>query len=380
MNFPSSTQFNKKLPKQNFYENLSVPAPIKKLFVEQIKALYWQNKFSADTINLTVGETVTEIEVFRIILNQDKIDETVLKLMDKGIPYHIVFILEFNEKIKLCTAYKEVSSTGVCSFVSDYYYTEWADEESVELNISGLSLDSAYEGFVRQIAKAEIVVKSDDIKSDIETSRKIEKLKKEIAKFEKQARVEKQPKKKFELAGKVKSLKRELDMLHSHSKAITTPPIGNETKETKAQSVKTVKAISILPEYAADIFDGLKTIEWRSWKTYYRGDLLICASSRKLKGCISGYALCMVELFDVVPFTKKHLNGALMDSVPNPAGYAWLLKNVRLIKPFPYKGKLHLYDVDASLVEVLSPIQTKEADQEFEQYYKQLYIEAGAEF
>lgn len=53
---------------------------------------------------------------------------------------------------------------------------------------------------------------------------------------------------------------------------------------------------------------------------------------------------------------------------------------VRLIKPFPYKGKLHLYDVDASLVEVLSPIHTKEADREFEQYYKQLYIEAGAEF
>ena len=53
---------------------------------------------------------------------------------------------------------------------------------------------------------------------------------------------------------------------------------------------------------------------------------------------------------------------------------------MRLIKPFPYKGKLHLYDVDASLVEVLSPIHTKEADKEFEQYYKQLYIEAGAEF
>lgn len=88
----------------------------------------------------------------------------------------------------------------------------------------------------------------------------------------------------------------------------------------------------------------------------------------------------MVELFDVVPFTRKHLSGALMNSVPDPAGYAWLLKNVRLIKPFPYKGKLHLYDVDASLVEVLSPIHTKEADQEFEQYYKQLYKEAGAEF
>ena len=88
----------------------------------------------------------------------------------------------------------------------------------------------------------------------------------------------------------------------------------------------------------------------------------------------------MVTLKDVVPFTRKHLNGALMDFVPNPAGYAWLLENVRLIKPFPYKGKLHIYDVDASLVEVLSPIGTKQADDEFEKYYKQLVIDAGGEF
>lgn len=44
---------------------------------------------------------------------------------------------------------------------------------------------------------------------------------------------------------------------------------------------------------------------------------------------ISGYALCMVRLVDVVPFTKKHFNGALMDGVPNPAGYAWILNDAR---------------------------------------------------
>ena len=42
---------------------------------------------------------------------------------------------------------------------------------------------------------------------------KQDKLKKEIAKLEKQARAEKQPKKKFELAGKVKKLKEELKQM-----------------------------------------------------------------------------------------------------------------------------------------------------------------------
>lgn len=209
---------------------------------------------------------------------------------------------------------------------------------------------------------------------------KQEKLEKEIAKFEKQARVEKQPKKKFEFASKVKVLKKEFDLLSSSETGTQSKADVKNSSDKEEQAAKTVKVISILPEYAADIFDGFNTVEWRSWKPNYRGDLLICAGSRKLKGCISGYALCMVELVDVVPFTKKHLDGALMDSVPDSAGYAWLLKNVKLIKPFPYKGKLHLYDVDASLVEILSPIQTKEAYEEFEKYYKQLYLDAGAEF
>lgn len=213
MNFPNSTQFNMKLPKQRFYENLSVSTSLKKLFVEQIKAIYWQNKLSADTINLTVGKSVTEIEVFRVILNQEKIDESVLKLLDKGIPYHIIFVLEYNEKIKLCTAYKEISSSGVCSIISEYYYTEWADEDHIQLDISGLSLDTAYEGFVRQIAKEKIAAKSDDIKDDVETTHKIEKLKKEIEQTEKLARKEKQPKKKFELADQVTALKTELNIL-----------------------------------------------------------------------------------------------------------------------------------------------------------------------
>ena len=42
---------------------------------------------------------------------------------------------------------------------------------------------------------------------------KQDKLKKEIDKLEKQARAEKQPKKKFELAGKVKKLKEELKQM-----------------------------------------------------------------------------------------------------------------------------------------------------------------------
>jgi len=39
-----------------------------------------------------------------------------------------------------------------------------------------------------------------------------------------------------------------------------------------------MKALSISPEYALEILAGRKTIEYRSWKTNHRGDLLICST------------------------------------------------------------------------------------------------------
>ena len=103
MKFPDSTYFNRKLPKQRFYENLTVSAATKKSFVDQIKSIYWENKISADTINIAAENTITEIEIFRINLNQDTIDESVLRLLDKGIPYPIIFILQYNRQFSATT-------------------------------------------------------------------------------------------------------------------------------------------------------------------------------------------------------------------------------------------------------------------------------------
>jgi hypothetical protein len=94
------------------------------------------------------------------------------------------------------------------------------------------------------------------------------------------------------------------------------------------------------------IMQGEKTIEWRSWKTDYRGDLLICSTAKRVPNCISGHALCVARLTDVVPFTREHLDGAALDTMPSPAGYAWMLEDVRFIKPFAIKGQQGFYSVD----------------------------------
>lgn len=118
--------------------------------------------------------------------------------------------------------------------------------------------------------------------------------------------------------------------------------------------VVSLKALTLRQIWAYLVLFNDKSVECRTWQTDYRGNLLICSSSGKEPGLISGHALCVVELASIEPFTKAHLSRACLDKMPEKDSYAWNLANMRYIKPFPVKGKLHLFDVDDSLVTITS--------------------------
>lgn len=116
-----------------------------------------------------------------------------------------------------------------------------------------------------------------------------------------------------------------------------------------------MKALSIHPYYALAIAEGVKSVECRTWQTDYRGDLLICSTAKKSKGTIPAHALCIVELYDIVPFEKKHLQLAAMQPKDFQAGtFAWKIRNNRIIKPIPVKGALSLWNFDdESKIEII---------------------------
>ena len=205
LGLPSTTEYNKRIPKQKFYENLSVTPALKRIFAEQIQNVIWKNKIAPATINIKPGKEVTEIEVFRIILNCGALDESALRQMDKQIPYHILFVLEYNEKYQIWIGYKEKSSGDNAFKVNKYYHTDWLDEQSAQVTLEGFDTDSIYENLVRQIGGIESGG-DDTLGEQIADKERREKLEKEIAKLEKLARAEKQPKKKFELVQKIKQL------------------------------------------------------------------------------------------------------------------------------------------------------------------------------
>ncbi len=116
-----------------------------------------------------------------------------------------------------------------------------------------------------------------------------------------------------------------------------------------------MKALSVKNPNAYDLIIGAKTlkpgleyseenplVEWRSWSTEHRGLLLICASSvPREPAMFSGHALGIVEQVDCrlmrVPGSRDK-------------AFAHLYRNPRpLLQPFPVRGQLHHFEVDAPL-------------------------------
>lgn len=214
LGLPKSTEFNRRIPKQKFYENIDVSPALKRVFIDQIRVIYWRNKIAPTTVNLAQGEKVTEIEVFEIKLTEPMQPEPVLRQIDKAIPYHIVFLLEYEGRYQAWTAYKEASA-GVNAFkVHSYYHTDWLSEEDLPLKLEGLNIDKVYENFVRQIGGEALTAAGEEtLQQSVERDIHRQDLKKQIAALQAKVRKEKQLNKQVQLNAELKKLKKELEDL-----------------------------------------------------------------------------------------------------------------------------------------------------------------------
>ena len=216
LGLPRSTEYNKRIPKQKFYENLQITPVLKRAFVDQIRNVYWRNKIAASTTNLAQGKIVNEVEFFEINLNSVELDEAVLRQMDREIPYHIVFLLEYDGKYQAWTAYKENTASGNNAFkVGNYYHTEWMKENELPIHIEGLNMDTVYENFVRQIAGSLLQIDNYDenLKESVIRDDKRKNLMKQIETLQTQIRKEKQFNKQIKYNNELKIIEEQLRKL-----------------------------------------------------------------------------------------------------------------------------------------------------------------------
>jgi hypothetical protein len=175
---PISTRVQKVIPKNAFDQHTNTQE--KKYISEKIQRITWLNKISKETTNLPFTN-IQEIQIFKIELKiKDQIG-SVLNLVDKAIPYRIIFVVEAENEYYLSTSVKHEHPTKKDVSVIDWtFVTSWlmkSDEIGYTLDLKK-SIDAVYEGFCLRLRG--LTEGSSTVESLVEREKKTEALEKEI--------------------------------------------------------------------------------------------------------------------------------------------------------------------------------------------------------
>lgn len=201
LNLPEITQLQKNLPKSQIYKKFQLNNAQQTKFDLDISRIDIVNEISSRTIPaIRVGSKVKSFYVLSVRLKKKIIDYKNIERIAKLIPQNLVFALQFEEEIQLAV------------FCERMFTTAWIPEAQVQLELQGLTFDEVWENIIKKIEGGEWDSNL-SLSENIELKEKKEKLQREIAKLEKLARKEIQPKKKFELVSQKRNLEDELNGL-----------------------------------------------------------------------------------------------------------------------------------------------------------------------
>jgi len=197
LGLPKETEMSKQLPKKAIYTKFQMNTAAKAKIDADISRITIVNEIAPNKVNIPAGEDVKSFFVLLVSLKKKKYDEKTIATLSKLIPQNILFVLEYENESRLAIYHTKVMQT------------EWKPTENQQIELQGLNLDTVWENIVKSL---ECGMWNEELSLDenLALHEQQEKLQKQITKLEKQARTERQPKKKFELHQKITKLKKEL--------------------------------------------------------------------------------------------------------------------------------------------------------------------------
>lgn len=195
---PKKCVVNKFIPKKKFYERVAISLTTKEEFINQVDRITWLYKISQDTINISKTDKVEEIEVFQIELKEKIIPKNVIKVITKGIPYKILFLLRYKEEYCYLVRINEI------------YNLEW--NKDIDIDFNAINLQTLYENIIKTIINR----KEDDrnFETIIEEKSKIDDLNKKVINLKSKIKSEKQFDRKIEINNELNILLKEMEKVN----------------------------------------------------------------------------------------------------------------------------------------------------------------------
>ena len=192
---PATTEIKKSLPKKAIYEKFGLKSVQRDAFDADISRIDIVNVVSPSTVpGLKEGEHVKEFYVLLVTLKRQHFDVKNILLLTKLIKQNMIFALVYSDMVRFAVVYEKL------------FAMDWELLDDAALPLMGLDLDKGWEYLVTTIGSFEVmegVTMEEQIAIDGEKLKKI----KAIESLERKLKVEKQPRKKYELYQRLCELK-----------------------------------------------------------------------------------------------------------------------------------------------------------------------------
>lgn len=195
---PISTERKKQLPKKAIYAKFDLKPSQRESFDTDVARIDIVAVVSSATVPaLSEGTEVKEFYVLVVQMKRKEYDTKNIALLTKLIPQKMVLALQFEEQTQFAIYHTKLISSV------------WQPTEDAILPLSGLNIDTVWEGIVKSIGQIN-VEDGNTLTEQIATNDQRAKLLAQIATLERKMATEKQPRRKREYFEQIKKLKNQI--------------------------------------------------------------------------------------------------------------------------------------------------------------------------
>lgn len=199
LGLPATTDIKKTIPKKKVFEHFGaeMSAERRKSLDADIARITLMNEISPDSVNITAGEDVRAFFVLLIALRRRDYDRQNIALIARMFGQKLLIVLEYEGKQQLAI------------WQTRLILGDWVEPDNLRVKLTGLDLDKVWANIVAGAAGVALQ-QGRTLDEQLARQQKRQKLEREIARLEKQAWVEKQPKRKMELVKQIRVLQEKI--------------------------------------------------------------------------------------------------------------------------------------------------------------------------
>lgn len=198
LGLPSTTAVGRRMPKELFYRNLSLPADVKRAFVDDVERIELAHSIRSATTGIPDGVGVHEVLVIEVALRERKVPVSVLSCIARANQHKLLFVCTYGEEACLAVMLKEL------------VVGSWRRADGLTLEVNAGSMGLVWDSIASQVAYGDAGDGDRTVEERFAEDARLKALREELAKVEARGRKERQLVRKNALFDRARGLKRQI--------------------------------------------------------------------------------------------------------------------------------------------------------------------------